>query len=173
MVVKAELEKLGLHPIAIKLGEVELSEKELLPEQAEKTNLALNSLGFDIMDDRKSRIIEKIKNVIIQLVHHAMNETLTVNLSDHIAAELHYDYNYLSTLFSEVEGIPIEKYFIRQKIEKAKELLVYDELNISEIAFKLGYSSVPHFSSQFKQVTGVTPSHFKLIKENRKPLDKL
>ncbi|MBA3828311.1 MAG: helix-turn-helix transcriptional regulator [Taibaiella sp.] len=173
MVVRSELEKLGLHPGTVTLGEAEITETELSPNKIEGVSRALTLLGFEIMDDRKSRIIEKIKNIIIQLVHHSINGTLKVNLSDHIAAELHYDYNYLSTLFSEVEGIPIEKYLIRQKIEKAKELLVYDELNISEIAYNLGYSSVSHLSSQFKQVTGFTPSHFKNIKERRKPLDKL
>lgn len=171
MVVKQEFEKAGLHPLKVTLGEVELSE-DIPDAQIQSLEKSLNQLGFEIIDDRKSRLIEKIRNLIIQLVHHS-GEKLTVNLSDYIVGHVHYDYKYVSTLFSEVEGIPIEKYVIRHKIERAKELLVYDELSISEIADMLGYSSVAHFSNQFKQVTGFTPSHFKNIREQRKPLDKL
>jgi AraC family transcriptional regulator len=173
MVVKTELEKLDLHPQGIILGEVTLAESELLPRQLKEIADSMERIGFEMMDDRKSRLIEKIKNTIIKLVHHSHDDTLMINLSDYIAAEVNYDYKYLSTLFSEVEGVTIEKYFIRQKIERAKELLVYDELNISEIADQLGYKSVSHLSSQFKQVTGFTPSHYKTIKEKRSPLDKL
>ena len=126
-----------------------------------------------MIDDKKSRIIEKIKNIIIDLVHHQDNEAKT-NLSDVLSNELHHDYNYLSNLFSEVEGTTIEKYFIAQKIERVKELLVYDELSLSEIAFQLNYSSVAYLSNQFKKTTGLTPSHFKQIKEEkRKPLDEV
>lgn len=172
MVVQNELDKLGVNVKHIALGEV-LLEKELTPE--EKTNLdnVLIPLGFEVIDDKKSRTIEKIKNIIIDLVHRQDNETKN-NLSDVLSKELHHDYNYLSNLFSEVEGTTIEKYLIAQKIERVKELLVYDELSLSEIAFRLNYSSVGYLSSQFKKVTGLTPSHFKQIKEEkRKPLDKV
>lgn len=172
LAVRIELEKAGLHPTSITLGEAELSETPgtesiLLLEDS------LGKLGFELMDDRKSRTIEKIKTIIIRLVHRSGPLSLNANLSALLAGELHYEYHYLSSLFSEVEGITIEKYFIKQKIEKAKELLVYDELTVSQIANSLGYSSVAHFSNQFKQVTGLTPSHYKNIRENRKPLDKL
>ena len=172
MVVQNELDKLGLNVKNIKLGEVTL-DKELTPE--EKTNLesVLIPLGFEVIDDKKSRVIEKIKNIIIDLVHYQDNDTKN-NLSDVLSSKLHHDYNYLSNLFSEIEGTTIEKYFIAQKIEKVKELLVYDELSLSEIAFRLNYSSVAYLSNQFKKVTGLTPSHFKQIKEDkRKPLDNL
>ncbi len=172
MVVQNELNKLGLAVKSIRLGEVTL-DKELTSE--EKTNLdnALIPLGFEVIDDKKSRIIEKIKNVIIELVHHQDNDMKT-NFSDVLSNKLHQDYNYLSNLFSEIEGTTIEKYFIAQKIEKVKELLVYDELSLSEIAFRLNYSSVAYLSNQFKKVTGLTPSYFKQIKEDkRKPLDRV
>src|SRR5690606_28337477 len=134
---------------------------------------ALILLGFEVIDDRKSLIIEKIKNIIIDLVHHQDNDTKS-NLSDVLSSKLHHDYNYLSNLFSEIEGTTIEKYFIAQKIEKVKELLVYDELSLSEIAFRLNYSSVAYLSNQFKKVTGLTPSHFKQIREDkRKSLDEV
>lgn len=134
---------------------------------------ALIPLGFQVIDDKRSRIIEKIKNVIIDVVHQRDNHTKS-NLSDVLSSELHHDYNYLSNLFSEVEGTTIEKYFIVQKIERVKELLVYGELSLSEIAFQLNYSSVAYLSNQFKKVTGLTPSHFRQIKEDkRKALDKV
>ena len=150
MVVQNEMDKLGLAVEHIKLGEVTL-EKE--PTDSERTALegALVSLGFEVIDDKKSRIIEKIKNTIIELVHHQDNEAKT-NLSDVLSEKLHHDYNYLSNLFSEVEGTTIEKYFIAQKIERVKELLVYDELSLSEIAFQLNYSSVAYLSNQFKKL---------------------
>jgi len=172
MVVQNELDKLGLKVKNMRLGEVTLA-KELTAEQNKKLAEALIPLGFEVIDDKKSRIIEKIKNVIIDLVHHQDNEIKT-NLSDVLSNKLHHDYNYLSNLFSEVEGTTIEKYFIAQKVEKVKELLVYDELSLSEIAFRLNYSSVAYLSNQFKKVTGLTPSHFKQIREDkRKPLDKV
>ncbi|MFI2744493.1 helix-turn-helix domain-containing protein [Zhouia sp. PK063] len=170
MVVQNELDKLGLNVKNIKLGEVTLN-TELTVEQKNKLDNVLIPLGFEIIDDKKSRIIEKIKNIIIDLVHHQDNETKT-NLSDVLSSQLHHDYNYLSNLFSEVEGSTIEKYFIAQKIEKVKELLVYDELSLKEIAFCLNYSSVAYLSNQFKKTTGLSPSHFKQIREEkRKPLD--
>jgi YesN/AraC family two-component response regulator len=172
MVVQNELDKLGLNVKNIKLGEVSL-DKELTVEEKSKLDEALIRLGFQMIDDKKSRIIEKIKNVIINLVHHHDNDAKT-NLSDVLSNKLHHDYNYLSNLFSEVEGTTIEKYFIAQKIEKVKELLVYDELSLSEIAFRLNYSSVAYLSNQFKKVTGLTPSHFKQIRaDKRKPLDEV
>lgn len=172
MVVQDELIKLGILPKHVELGEV-LLDAELTKEQKESVSSALVPLGFEMIDDKKSRIIEKIRTVIIDQVHRQNNDSKT-NLSDLLSKELHHDYNYLSNLFSEVEGITIEKYFISQKIEKVKELLVYDELSLSEIADLLHYSSVAYLSNQFKKVTGLTPSHFKQIKEEkRKPLDKL
>ncbi len=172
MVVQSELNKLGLNVKSIKLGEVIL-DKELPSE--EKTNLinALLPLGFEVIDDKKSRIIEQIKNTIIDLVHQQDNE-IKANLSDVLSEKLNHDYNYLSNLFSEVEGTTIEKYLIAQKIEKVKELLVYDELSLSEIAYRMNYSSVAYLSNQFKKVTGLSPSHFKQIREDkRKPLDEV
>ncbi len=172
MVVQNELEKLGLDAKNIKLGEVILS-KEITSLEKENLSKTLKPLGFEVIDDKKGRIIEKIKNIIIDLVHHQDSDVKT-NLSDVLSDKLHHDYNYLSNLFSEVEGTTIEKYFIAQKVEKVKELLVYDELSLSEIANRLNYSSVAYLSNQFKKVTRLTPSHFKQIKEDkRKPLDKV
>ncbi len=172
MVVDNELNKLGVQAEQIKLGEATFKE-ELQPEEVIKIHSALISLGFNLIDDKKSRLIEQIKNIIIDVVHYN-NEELKSNLSTILNKQLHHDYNYLSNLFSEVEGLTIEKYFITQKIEKVKELLVYDELTLSEIAHQLNYSSVAYLSNQFKKITGLTPSHFKRIKENkRKSLDEL
>ncbi|WP_118193146.1 helix-turn-helix domain-containing protein [Albibacterium indicum] len=172
LVVRAELDKLGIEAKQVGLGEITL-DSELAPEKKRQLDSSLEALGFQVIDDKKSRVIEKIKNVIIGWVHYQNNDART-NLSDVLSRELHLDYNYLSNLFSEVEGTTIEKYFIAQKIEKVKELLVYDELSLSEIAFRLNYSSVAYLSNQFKKVTGLTPSHFKQIgKDKRKPLDKV
>jgi AraC-like DNA-binding protein len=172
MVLQNEMDKLGLDVKSIKLGEVTL-EKEPAPEEKKKLGEALIPLGFQLIDDKKTRTIEKIKNVIIDLVHYRDNETKT-NLSNILSSKLHQDYNFLSNLFSAIEGTTIEKYFIAQKIEKVKELLVYDELSLSEIAFRLNYSSVAYLSNQFKKVTGLTPSHFKQIREDkRKSLDEV
>ncbi len=172
LVVQNELDKLGLKANNIKLGEITLA-KELTTKEREALEHVLDPLGFEVIDDKKSRIIEKIKNVIIDLVHHQDNDAKT-NLSDVLSDQLHHDYNYLSNLFSDIEGTTIEKYFIAQKVEKVKELLVYDELSLSEIADRMNYSSVAYLSNQFKKVTGLTPSHFKQIREDkRKPLDKV
>lgn len=172
MVVTNVFESLGYPPVRISLGEVE-TVNPILEDDLEKLKKALISYGFELIDDTKSRIIEKIKNTIVQLIHHS-NEDLKVNYSVYIASHLNRDYSYLSSLFSEVEGTTIEKYIINQKIERVKELLVYDELTLSEIAYKMGYGNVAYLSSQFKKVTGLTPSHFKQVKENkRKPLDRV
>lgn len=172
MVVKDELIKFGLHPNSIQLGEVEIDE-ELNSKKKSELNHVLQSYGFELIDDKKSQLIEKIKNSIVELVHYSDNQ-LQTNFSEHISKKLHHDYSYLSNLFSEVEGTTIEKYFISQKIEKVKELLKYDELSLSEIANRLGYSSVAYLSNQFKKQTGLTPTFYKSQKKNkRKNLDDL
>lgn len=172
MVVKAELEKLGYRPVSVELGEVVL-EKEISQSEKLRIDEVLHAVGFALIDDKKSRLIERIKTTLVDLVHH-QNSHLKSNLSDHLAEQLHHDYAYLSSLFSEVEGTTIEQYYIAQKIEKVKELLVYDELTLSEIADQLHYSSVAHLSNQFKKVTGLTPSHFKQVRDaRRKPLDEV
>jgi YesN/AraC family two-component response regulator len=170
--VRNELEKVSLSPVSIELGEVTLAAAPT-PEQYAQLNQALKTLGFEIIDDRKSRIIEQIRNTIIDLVHHA-DEEPAVNLSVLLSAKLNYDYNYLSNIFSEVEGITIEKYLIAQKIEKVKELMMYDELSLSQIADRLGYSSVAYLSNQFKKQTGLSPSFYKSMKQNhRRNLDEV
>jgi YesN/AraC family two-component response regulator len=141
--------------------------KDPTAAQLEQLNVSLRSLGFEIIDKKKVQLIEKIKNAIVELVHHS-NEGMKTNLSDHIVSKVHHDYNYLSNLFSEVEGTTIEKYFIAHRIEKVKELLVYDELSLSQIADQLGYSSVAYLSNQFKKITGFTPSYFKTLKEHKR-----
>lgn len=174
MAVKQELERQGLHPERVSLGEVTVREDNIPEEQLQQLDSALINLGFERIDDRKARLIESIKNKIIQVIHHADKVDLKVNWSTLLSDEVHYEYNYLSNLFSSVEGITLEQYIIRQKIEKVKELLFYDELSLSEIANKLGYSSVAHLSAQFKKITGFTPSEMKKsrdIDHNRKPLD--
>lgn len=172
MVVKTTLEKLGLHPVQVELGEIELQENDIsLVKKHLKQEL--QSFGFDLLDDKKSKTIEKIKNRLVDLAQNKDND-LQITLSDYLTQELHQDYSALSNLFSEVEGITIEKYYILQKIEKVKELLVYNELTLSEIAFQFNYSSVAYLSNQFKKVTGLTPSHFKKMRTiKRKPLDEV
>ena len=163
MVVKSILENEGLVAESVELGEVELKETPT-KIQIVKLETALKQLGFEIIDNHKSEIIEKIKNAIVTLVHHS-KEQLKTNLSAFITSKIHYDYSYLSKLFSEVEGTTIEKYLITQRIERAKELLVYNQLTLSEIADQLGYSSVAYLSNQFKTITGFTPTYFKSLKE--------
>jgi len=170
-VVSEELTNLGHQIKSIELGMV-LLEKPAEDNQLGKIKKALLENGFELIDDKKSRIIEKIKTTIIQLIHYQKEKAAYINISDFIAQELGYDYSYLSNLFSSVEGTTIEKYVINQKIEKVKELLVYDELSLSEISYQLGYSSVQHLSNQFKKITGLSPSHFKKLKDSkRKSLD--
>lgn len=176
MVVKQELERQGFHPEKISLGEVTIREDNLTDKQQDKLDSALITLGFERIDDRKARLIEAIKNKIVNMIHHTDKVDTKFNWSSVLSEEMHYEYNYLSNLFSGVEGITLEQYIIRQKIEKVKELLFYDELNLSEIANKLGYSSVAHLSGQFKKITGFTPSEMKKsrnIDQNRKPLDSI
>jgi AraC family transcriptional regulator len=169
-VVREIAEQQGLRPEQLRLGELVVQE-ELSETQKQQLAGRLEEEGFELLDDRKAALVEKIKNLIIQEVHHS-EERRQENFSHLIADELHMDYSHLSNLFSSLEGITIEKYTILQRIEKVKELLVYGELTLSEIAWKLGYSSVHHLSAQFKKVTGLTPSHFKKIGEDRrKPLD--
>jgi len=166
MVVKSEFEKLGLQTIAVELGEVELA-NEISDEQKHILLENLQAVGFDLIDDKKSKTVERIKTLIIDLVHHKNND-LKVNLSDYLAEDLSQDYNSLSNLFSEIENTTIEKYFISQKIEKVKELLVYNELSLSEIADILNYSNVAHLSNQFKKITGFTPTSFKKSKDKKR-----
>ena len=165
-VVKQEFENLGHSPVVVTMGEAHLS-TELTKDKIQEVGDILSKHGFELIDDKKSAIVEKIKTLVIDQIHH-VNDRLKVNYSTLIADKLGRDYSYLSNLFSEIEGITIEQYIILQKIEKVKELLVYDEMSLSQIADELGYSSVAHVSNQFKKVTGLTPSHFKTIKENRR-----
>jgi len=166
MVVKSELEKLGLHYKTIELGEAEIIE-EISPEQMEQLGIALQRTGLELMDDKKSILVEKIKAVIIELVHYSEEDT-KVNHSDYLSERLQHNYTYLANLFSEVKGTTIEKFYLAHKIERVKELLVYDELSLTEIAYKLHYSSVAHLSNQFKKMTGLTPSHFKQLRNKRR-----
>jgi AraC-like DNA-binding protein len=168
MVVKDELTKLGLHHTVVELGEADIMET-ISAAQREQIRSALLRSGLELMDDKKSVLIQKIKNVIIDLVHYS-EEPLAINLSEYLSRQLHHDYTYLANLFSEVQGTTIEKFFIAHKIERVKELLVYNELNLTEIAFKMHYSSVAHLSTQFKKVTGLTPSHFKGLKDKRRSM---
>lgn len=166
MAVKVELKKLGLHFIVVDLGEVEIMEN-ISMEKRELLKINLRNSGLELMDDRKAMLIEKIKNVIIEMVHHS-DEIIKVNFSDYLSTKINHDYTYLSNLFSEVQGTTIEHFIISHKIERIKELIIYGEHNITEIAWKMGYSSVAHLSSQFKKVTGLSPSHFKQLKNKRR-----
>ncbi len=170
--VKNELESSGFTVKDIALGEAEIAGQPTAT-QLQQLDSAFHKLGFELIEDRRSRMIEQIKNEIVNLVHHT-DEILNTNLSAWLAGKLNYDYTYLSNLFSEVEGTTIEKYYIAQRIEKVKELLVYDELTLSQIADRLGYSSTAYLSSQFKKVTGLTPSFYKSVKDTkRRNIDEL
>ncbi|MFV5695372.1 helix-turn-helix domain-containing protein [Flavobacterium sp. LB3P122] len=172
MAVKEELKKLGLHFIVVDLGEVEIMEN-ISMDQRVKLKLSLLNSGLELMDDKKAMLIEKIKNVIIEMVHHS-TENIKVNFSDYLSEKLNHDYTYLSNLFSEVQGTTIEQFIISHKTERIKELIIYGELNITEIAWKMNYSSVAHLSSQFKKVTGLSPSHFKQLKDKRRnPIEEI
>ena len=172
MVVKSELEKLGVQKARVELGEAEIFE-DISTEQLDQLNINLKKVELELMDDKKSILVEKIKMIIIELVHYT-DEQIKVNLSDYLSEKLNYNYTYLANLFSEVKGTTIEKFYLHHKIERVKELLIYNELNLSEIAYKLNYSSVAHLSNQFKKITGLTPSHFKNLKQKRQsPLENL
>lgn len=172
MAVEDLLERLGLHPVSIDLGSASI-EEDITPEMKGRIAAELEKIGFELIDDRKSRLIEQIRSEVIRLVHYS-GEGIRTNLSDYLSSKLNRDYGYLSKLFSEVSGTTIEKYFIAQKIERAKELLAYGELSLNEIADLLGYSSAAYLSAQFKSVTGLTPSYFRKGKRGmRKPLDKV
>ena len=166
LAVKEELKKLGLHFIVVDLGEVEIMET-LSSDQREQIKLALLNSGLELMDDRKAVLIEKIKNAIVEMVHHN-DELIKINFSDFLSEKLKHDYTYLANLFSEVQGTTIEQFIISHKIERIKELIIYGELNITEIASKMNYSSVAHLSNQFKKMTGLSPSHFKQMKDKRR-----
>ena len=158
MMVREELKKLRLHYAVVELGSAEIVE-EMSKHQVQQLRIALQRSGLELMEDKKSMLIEKIKNVIVELIHYS-NLELQINFSNYLSERLQYDYTYLANIFSDVEGITIEKFIIAHKIERVKELIVYDELNLTEIAWKLHYSSVAHLSNQFKKVTGLTPSYF-------------
>jgi AraC-like DNA-binding protein len=166
MVVKSELKKLGLHYTSVELGEAETLE-DISPEQLALLDKGLRKTGLELMDDQKSILVERIKAVIIELVHYS-DDQIKVNLSDYLSEKLNHSYSFLANLFTEVKGTTIENFFLSHKIEKVKELLVYDELTLTEIAYRLHYSSVAHLSNQFKKITGLTPSHFKDLKTKRR-----
>lgn len=166
MIVQAELDKLGLHYRKVELGEVAITET-LSVEQRNLLDLGLRRFGLELMLDKRAILIEKIKSAIIEMVHYA-EEPIKINFSNHLAEKLGLNYTYLSGLFSEVTGTTIENYIITNKIERAKELLIYDELSLTEISYLLNYSSVAHLSNQFKKVTGLTPTFFKAMKHKRR-----
>jgi AraC-like DNA-binding protein len=169
--VKDELRKLGLHCVIVELGKVEILEK-ISKEQRSLLKFNLHKSGLELMDDKKSILIEKVKTIIIEMIHYS-TEFADVNYSDYISKKLGLDYTYLSNIFSETKGTTIQHYIIVHKIEKVKELLLYDELNLSEISQKLHYSSVAHLSNQFKKITGLCPSFYKELKFKRKNLEDL
>ena len=172
MVVKEELSKLGLHFIVVDLGEVDIMENISL-EQREQIKIALYSSGLELMDDKRAILIEKIKNAVVEMVHHA-DEQIKINFSDFLSEKLNHNYTYLANLFSEVQGTTIEQFIIAHKIERIKELIIYDEMNITEIAWKMNYSSVAHLSTQFKKATGLSPTHFKQLKvKRRSPIEEI
>lgn len=162
MAVKEELKKMNLHFVLVDLGEVEIME-DLTDLQKEELKSSLLEIGLELMDDKRAVLIERIKSAIIEQIHHT-EEMMKVNFSDYLSEKLNHDYTYLSNLFTEVQGTTIAQFMIAHKIERIKELMIYDELNITEIAIKMNYSSVAHLSNQFKKMTGLTPSQFKSSK---------
>ncbi|MDT8394595.1 MAG: helix-turn-helix transcriptional regulator [Bacteroidales bacterium] len=166
IMVREELKKLGINYVVVDLGVVELLE-DISQQQREQFSKNLLKLGLELLDDKKSILVERVKNVIIEMIHYS-DELPKINYSDYICEKLGYNYTYLSNLFTEVKGITLQQYIILHRIEKAKELLLYDELNISEISYRLQYSSVAHFSNQFRKITGLNPSYYKKLKEKRK-----
>ncbi len=172
MVVKQELTKLGLHFIVVDLGEIEIME-DISEAQREELNLALLDSGLELMDDKRAVLIQKITNVIVEMVHYS-EELPKINYSDYISEKLNYDYTYLSNLFSEVKGTTIQQFIINHKIERVKELLLYAEMNLTEISYLMQYSSVAHLSNQFKKITGLSPSEFKHLKvKHRSPIEEI
>ncbi len=172
MAVKEDLKKLGLHFIVVDLGEIEIME-DLSASQLNQLKTTLLNSGFELMDDKRAVLIERIKNTIIEMVHYS-NELIKTNFSIYLSEKLNHDYTYMSNLFSEIQGTTIEQFIISHKIERIKELIIYGELNITEIAWKMNYSSVAHLSNQFKKMTGLTPSHFKQLKEKRRsPIEEI
>ena len=166
LAVRDELKKLGLHFIVVDLGEVEIMENISI-EKREMLKKGLLESGLELIDDKRAILIEKIKTIIIEMIHHS-DEVIKVNFSDYLAEKLDHNYTYLANLFSEVQGSTIEQFIISHKVERIKELMIYGELNITEIAWKMNYSSVAHLSSQFKKVTGLSPSHFNKLKDKRR-----
>jgi AraC-like DNA-binding protein len=166
MMVKAELKKLGLHYVIVELGMVELLE-DITQEQRIQLKKNLHRSGLELLDDHQAILVEKIKGVITEMIHYS-DEIPKVNYSEYISEKLNYDYTYLANTFSEVKGLTIQQFIINNKIERVKELLLYDELNLTEIAYRMHYSSVAHLSNQFKKVTGLTPSFFKKVGKKRK-----
>jgi len=159
MVVKSELENLGLNCTTVELGEAEINE-DISLAQLDNLNNALKKVGLELIEDKKSILVEKTRTIIVELVHHH-DDQIKINLSDYLSKKLNHSYTYISNIFSQAKGTTIENFYLSHKIEKVKELLGYDELNLTEIAYKLHYSSVAHLSNQFKKITGLTPSHFK------------
>jgi AraC-like DNA-binding protein len=166
MIVKSELEKLGLHYTTVELGEAEITDN-ISQDQLETLKVTLKKTGLELMDDSKKILVEKIKTTIIELIYYN-DEQIKINLSDYLSEKLNHNYTYLSNLFSEVKGSTIEQFYLENKIERVKELLAYDELSLTEIAWKVHYSSVAHLSNQFRKMTGLTPSHFKNLKHKRR-----
>jgi len=166
LAVRDELKKLGLHFIVVDLGEVEIME-DISMEKREMLKIGLLASGLELMDDKRAILIERIKNIIVEMIHHS-DEVIKVNFSDFLTEKLNHNYTYLANLFSEVQGSTIEQFIISHKVERIKELMIYGELNITEIAWKMNYSSVAHLSSQFKKVTGLSPSHFNKLKDKRR-----
>ena len=170
--VKVELKKLGLHFIVVDLGEIDIME-DITDRQCELLKIGLAASGLELMDDKRAVLIEKIIKAIIEMIHHS-DEVIKINFSDYLSEKLNYDYTYISNIFSDVKGITIQQFIIIHKIERIKELLLYDELNLTEISYKLNYSSVAHLSNQFKKITGLAPSHFKKLKDRRRlPLEEI
>ena len=172
MIVKSELEKMHLQFTVVELGEVEIT-GELSSEQQQELKTSLLKSGLELLEDKKSMLIERIKNIVVEMIHYS-DEAPLLNFSSYLSEKLNYDYNYLSNLFSEVKGTTIEHFIITHKIEKVKELIIYDELSLTEIASLMQYSSVAHLSKQFKKITGLTPSHFRQMRDKRRnPLEDL
>ena len=172
MVVRTALKDLGVHFVMLELGEVEIMEK-LTGQQRDFLKNTLEDAGLELIDDKRSILIEKIKSAIIDMVHHS-EEMVKVNVSTYLSEKLNHDYTYLANIFSQVQGVSIEQFIILHKVEKIKELLMYGELNISEISYKMNYSSTAHLSTQFKKVTGLTPTHFKQLKDKRRnPIEQI